>query len=193
MGESFYSKKLVEKYGDPEKMLPWHFLEMASFGDTVAFYKFMFFDFAEQTVGIDIRDAADLFDAKRIKQFLFPARTLRNAAAHNDCLLHALNYRMKKPLKKIKECLLEECGLERELVENAWKINVVHDFAALLLCFDVVVPGGDTKERTARGLISLEESIGLNREFYELQNGVRDALSLMAEISLSFAEKWQSD
>ena len=137
LGTSAYSKGLFEKYGDADHMDPWHFMEMASFGDFINFYKFVFFDspikdIFSQEVALD----QDALIAKQIKNMLFPAKTLRNAAAHNDCLLNTLSKNDNKPRPQVRKYLMSHLSLDEGVYAPSLKVNVVYDFTALLICFD---------------------------------------------------------
>lgn len=192
LGSSRYSKRLVEKYGTLGVMQPWHFMEMASFGDFIAFFKFLFFDSKERdqlkrcpNVTVDMKNA------QHIKRLLFPAKTLRNAAAHNDCLLNELKRRMKEPLKPIYKYLIGLGDISKLTIDKAWQIPAVHDYASLLICYELIVPNGETKVRVAREMLENANSFSENLSYYEGQDNVFCALTLIAEMTKCFSKRWQ--
>lgn len=191
LGSSFYSRDLVRKYGRVAVMEPWHFMEMASFGDFIAFYKYLFFDSSDHRHFKICQDCAeDAAVAKRIKKLLFPAKTLRNAAAHNDCLLNGLKRRMGEPFKPIRNFLIKECDLSETIVENAWKTSVVHDYTALLICYDLVVPNGETKSRAAQNMRVAGSALRTNMDYYSDQENVLNVLQLLSLIIECLSDRW---
>lgn len=192
LGSSRYSRKLVEKYGTLGAMQPWHFMEMASFGDFIAFFKFLFFDSEERDrLKRCPNVAADMQNAQHIKRLLFPAKTLRNAAAHNDCLLNELKRRMKEPIKSIHKYLIELDDISKLTIDKAWQIPAVHDYASLLICYELLVPNGETKVRVAREMLESANSFSENLSYYEGQDNVLCALTLIAEVTKCFSKRWQ--
>ncbi len=190
-GSSFYSRKLFEKYGTVASMEPWHFMEMASFRDFISFYKYLFFDsdFKDQLMRGTV-SSRDAHIAKRIKRLLFPAKTLRNAAAHNDCVLNALNKRMAKPISEIRKYLDEQCSLTKELVDRSWQVSACHDFAALLICCDLIVPNGETRQRAAGEMSGLLRSLKKNMDYYDRQEDVSNALQFLIVLVECFSSRW---
>lgn len=193
LGSSHYSKKLVEKYGALDVMKPWHFMEMASFGDFIAFYKFLFFDSCEhEQLKRCSASAEDVRNARKIRRLLFPAKTLRNAAAHNDCLLNSLKRRMIGPIKTIYDYLLDNCEIQKIFIDKSWRVPAVHDYSALLICYELIVPDGETKARAARNMQEVSSVMGENLSYYEEQDEVFSALKLLAELTGCFSERWIS-
>ena len=144
-------------------MAPWHFVELASFGDVIAFYKYLAFD---SNVEISNEERAR---AKKIKRLLFPTKTLRNAAAHNDCLLNGMRRRLKKPIGFIRTTLIEEYCLPSGVVNPSWRVPVVHDLSALLICLDSAVVSEGVKLSRSSELAELRERFGRNLEYYRAQ------------------------
>ncbi|MEC4273421.1 Abi family protein [Adlercreutzia sp. R25] len=191
-GSSRYSKRLVEKYGSLEIMQPWHFMEMASFGDFIAFYKFLFFDSGEHDQLKHCSEVAkDVRNAQHIKRLLFPAKTLRNAAAHNDYLLNDLKHRMKEPIKSIYKHLIELYDIPKTTIDKSWKTPAAHDYASLLICYGLIVPDGETKTRAARKMHEGFCALSQNLSYYREQDDVFCSLELIAKLTDCFSKRWQ--
>ena len=60
LGGSSYTRGLVEKYGDPEHMAVWNYLELASFGGIISLYKYYVFE------------RRTMKDEEAVKGLLFP-------------------------------------------------------------------------------------------------------------------------
>lgn len=116
------------------------FIEMLSFGDLIKFYKYFFLDYVMHKNCV----------AKEIKGLLFPTKTLRNAAAHNDSLLHCARKSLPKPKTEIWRILQNQYSMPAETFGHIKKIPFTHDLAALMICYDKIVLGNDTRARLAQ-------------------------------------------
>lgn len=173
---SSYSRNLARKYGQREDMAYWNLLELISFGDIIAFYKYYF---------IDLNGGVDP-TAKRVKQLLFPTKTLRNAAAHNSCLLNGLRDRIKKPVGIIPSLLVGEYGLDKELVSSTRRVPLIHDFSALLISYDAIVCSDKSRETCAARLHKLDERMGRNRKMFVKQPEVAACVSMICALAQGF-------
>lgn len=177
LGTSTYSRKVAMKYGDADRMAVWNLLELASFGDVIAFYKYYFIEYAEH------RDPT----AKSIKSLLFPAKTLRNAAAHNNCLLNGLRDRLSSPVGAIAKTLREEYGYDAEKVAGTRRVPLIHDLSALLICYDRVVEGPGIRRERAREMRMLKKRLLMHKDYFEKQFEVVAALDFIAALLEGFA------
>ncbi|PAF45470.1 Abi family protein [Helicobacter sp. 11S02629-2] len=117
---SSYIKDLLEKYN--ENMALWNLLEVLTFGDFLKFY-----DFFYKEIGM-----------KRSKNYAlaYSARIIRNASAHNNCILNNLKskrYTATKVLKKELADILKtkQEKLDKDLMRN----QVVNDILCLIVLF----------------------------------------------------------
>jgi hypothetical protein len=178
---SSYSHDVAQKYGKRGKMAYWNFLELATFGDIIAFYKYCFIELGGGT------DAT----AKRIKPLLFPAKALRNAAAHNSNLLGGLRQKSKKPVGRIASLLKKEYGLDEELVNKTRRVPVVHDFGALLLTYDAIVASGSSKQRCAEKLKQLSENLVANVDMFAKQPEVYECLLCLSKMASAMCASFE--
>ena len=177
LSTSQYSRRLAGKYGSLGKMAYWNFFELATFGDIIGLYKYYYFEFSQ---GKDQR-------AKRVKQLLFPVRALRNAAAHNSCLLNTLRDRLSKPIGAIAKMLINEYKMDRELVTLTRRAPLIHDFSALLMCYDVLVSSEHSRSVCAKRLRVLSERLSRNRQYFEKQVEVSKGLEMLVALCETFA------
>lgn len=157
---------------------------MASFGDLFAFYKFYFLDYHRDMSGWNVPQ-----EAKTTKPLLFPAKTLRNATAHNDCILNSLKQPLKKPVGAIPKSLVDDYGMERELTRSTRKIPFVHDLSALLITYDVIVPGSGARDDRARDLARLSDRFSRHSEYFQKQGDLSQALLIVRELTLCFSHE----
>lgn len=146
MGGSPYSKDLVIKYADSD--IPyWCLMELMSFGSVIKMYRTCF---AKRGL-IDDESERELF--KRIKNLLRCSQVLRNAAAHNDCLLNGLSQHSRDGSKTaVRKRLVEDYGFVDADLADVATVRIAMDIAAVLMCYDAVVPDGQTRLAAAEAL-----------------------------------------
>ena len=179
LSASQYSRRLARKYGSLGQMAYWNFFELATFGDIIGLYKYYYFELGQ---GGDQR-------AKRVKQLLFPVRALRNAAAHNSCLLNTLRDKLPKPIGAIAKALVNDYGVDRELVNLTKRVPLVHDFSALLICYDVLVNSEHSRSVCERRLRVLSERLSRNKEYFDKQFEVSKGLEMLVVLCETFADR----
>ena len=179
LSTSQYSRRLAGKYGSLGQMAYWNFFELATFGDIIGLYKYYYFEVGR---GNNQR-------AKRVKQLLFPVRALRNAAAHNSCLLNTLRDRLSKPIGTIARSLINEYGMDRELVNLTRRVPLIHDFSALLMCYDLLVTSEHSRNVCGARLRTLSERLSRNKEYFAKQVEVCKGLEMLVALCESFADR----
>lgn len=184
MGTSTYSRKLVKKYGEKECMALWNYLEMVSFGDCISFYKFYFLDYLKDAEPTDESEIA-LY----VKTLLFPIKTLRNAAAHNDCLLNGIREHLERPIGSISKTLQNDYGLDGDLLSNTKRIPVLHDFSALLICYNKIVTSQGIRNARSSDLGELQKRFQKNSHYFNKQNEIEAAFALLDSLFQSFSEE----
>lgn len=183
LGDSNYTRDLARKYGRREDMYVWNYLELASFGGIIALYKFYFYDFRGKRDG----------KAESVKQLLFPVKALRNAAAHNGNVLNTIGQRLQKPVGSIARAAREELGIDCELVSLTRRFPIVHDFTALVLCFDRVVDDADVRSEGATNLRVLRERFLDHTDYFEKQMELSQGIRMLGEVMRSGAEAMSSE
>lgn len=177
---SQYSGRLARKYGRPGKMAYWHFFELATFGDVIGLYKYYFIE------RCGAKDAV----TKGAKPLLFPTRTLRNAAAHNSCLLNTSRDKLRKPVGAIAKALTTEYGMDQELVSLTKRVPLVHDFSALLLCYDLMVSSPHSRDVCSRRLRTLAVRIRRHSAYFSKQSEVMHCLGMLVRLCERFADRF---
>ena len=134
----------------------WNVVEMLSFGGLIKLY--------------------DLYSAMynvRIEAhgLLLAIKCIRNAAAHNNCLLNSLRQPYSKEIKGTKILASELSnipGMGRKMRDSKLDNPVSHDFAALLIGFDKVVTSDGAKKSTYTRLKKLfDETMIRNAEYFK--------------------------
>lgn len=179
MRGSSYTRGLAKKYGRREAMYVWSYLELASFGDILALYKFYFYD---------LRGKRDK-KAESVKQFLFPVKALRNVAAHNGNVLNTIGQKLPKPIGAISKAAREELGIDGELVALTRRFPIVHDFTALILCFDRLVEDAGARTEQAERLRKLRHRFLRHIHYFSKQAELNQGMRMLVEIMESGSER----
>jgi abortive infection bacteriophage resistance protein len=189
MVASPYSKGLVDKYtGAP--MPYWVLLELMTFGNVVSFYRSCF-------SGRDslIDDAVERAFLKSVNPFLRCVVTLRNAAAHNDCLLNGLsNHNAQlRSKKRILGTLREDYGMRGKTVSSVGSVRIAVDLASTLICYDLVVPKGQTSAMAARQVRLTAERFGRNAVWFSRNSHIYEFLGYLDELLAVFEARLAPD
>ena len=159
-----YYKKIFSKYDlDKDKKLEnipvWEFLEIITFGELINF-----FDFFTKTYSLD--DNKYIFILREINK-------LRNAVAHNSCVLSELD---KKDNTHGADTLiinyLKECGIGKENRNNKLKNSRIRQITYTLYMFNIIVSSEGVKGNVKHEVSKLFYGrIILNRKYYN-NNGL---------------------
>lgn len=153
-------KDLIQKQ-KREGYAVWNLIEVLSFGDLVKLCELY-----DQNNG---GKNEDLFRG------LFAVRCLRNAAAHNNCLLNSLKspYTRKiKPSKFLNHFASTIPKIKETSREKKMSNPVIHDFVGLLYVYDKVVTSPKTREHFSSELHQLFDERMLSKKEYFQKNEV---------------------
>lgn len=174
-----YNCDLLKKY--IRNFALWNFVELLSFGEFITFYKYY----------------CDLYEKNNdILSLLLPVKFIRNAAAHNNCLINSLKRQIKHEYVKVNS----DFNLSKKLntmVSKIPKINpdsrikkmkipVIHDFAALLFAFDKVVDSKSIKHYTYQSLIVMIERFNRNIDYFSKNDIIKSTINFLAKVVDNF-------
>lgn len=148
---------LVKKYRSEWAI--WNFIEVLSFGDFAQFYQFFY-------------SRNDKFDkSKRTGYFINPVRVLRNAAAHNNCLLQTLKnpYVTGKSFNQnyTVNAFLGRSGIKSRTLNKNMSRPLVHDLCVMLYLYHCITPMAVQKFTFERLELMFEKRFALHKEYYE--------------------------
>ena len=157
--DSEYYTSIFSKYNlqDGKKIqdIPiWVFFELISFGELVRFFKFF-------------TNYYNLEDKKYFK-VLKEAKKLRNATAHNSCILVDLDAKdnKTKPSNLIDEYLIQ-CGINRKTRFNKLKNSRIRQITCALYLFNEIVTSESVKQNVYKEINELFYGrIVLNKNYY---------------------------
>lgn len=145
---------LILKYKD--NFAIWNVVEVLSFGDFIKLYEMYYQKY--KTAG-------------SINNYLWSVKFLRNAAAHNNCLINSL----KKPYstriklnKEINTIVSKIPGITAEVRKKKMANPIVHDFVVSLFVFNGIVSSQKIKKHTMEELKELMEGrFKRNKSYFE--------------------------
>lgn len=159
VGSEYYNK-IFSKYDiDKDKKLEnipvWEFLEIITFGELVNFYEFFS---KEYNLKIEIKN---VFILREIVK-------LRNAVAHNSCVLSDLDKKDNNfaPDYKIVN-YLKNCNIKKETRDNKLSNSRIRQITYTLYMFNEIVTSTGIKKNITKDISNLfYERIILHKEYY---------------------------
>lgn len=149
---------LVRKY--QEDYAVWQLVELLSFSDFIELYDYFY----------RVMGANRIFDDP-YTGMLMPVKFLRNAAAHNNCLIIHLRDRsaLKSNLRlnaRVGQIYKDHKGDRIDFMKN----QIIHDFIALLVLYNTLAPENARKKAMWR-LKNIFEGRVLEHKDYFINNG----------------------
>ncbi len=148
--KSVYSQDLLDKYKD--NFAVWNFVEILSFGELIAFYKFY-------TSFFSIRNRINVIN-------LYATKSIRNVAAHNSCILNTITSR---PINFTRSIELQKMLKNEEILSSRgknFKIPMIHDFICLVYVFDKLCPPTEMKNILIKKINIFFEKFEEKDEYY---------------------------
>lgn len=147
-----FTAKLIEKYNDEGKIPLWVFIEILSFSELIDF----------------VKSYCRIYpDLKLAMPFAFSVKKLRNAAAHNSCILHHLIVSPLKPSRthnlfhKIRELNL----FSEKYIKNKLDNLLIHDFLCLLFFYNEMA-SEKSKLKGAQAIKSFFKRCDKHKKFF---------------------------
>jgi len=186
MKESPYSDQLVRKYTN-HPMPYWVLLELITFGNIVSFYRKCFS--GKDTL---LNDDTEKSFCKTINPFLRCVVTLRNAAAHSDCLLNGLsNHSAKlKQKSKILGVLRTDYLMQSDTIANVGSVRLALDLAAVLICYDLIVPKGQTSNAASLRMEQVAERFREHSNWFAKNSCIKDFFSYIDVLLTVFGNQF---
>ncbi|MCL2374919.1 MAG: Abi family protein [Firmicutes bacterium] len=161
-----YTEKIHEKYKSSPAI--WNFVEMISFGDLIEFYRHYF----------------KIHDKKlcKLSDLLFFVKQIRNASAHNNCLLaNMITPYQIKPSYMVQNYLIQHSS-KGDISSNLWKkkltIAILHDFAAVLYCFKQFVKSDKIIAKTFEELDTIVVRFKEKQEYFDKNRILQENLKI---------------
>lgn len=143
--------ELVAKY--EEEYAVWHFMELLSFGDFIDFYNSYY---------------AKNNTTNAFKPLLRPIKFLRNAAAHNNCLINNLSVKDETftPTDSLNTRIGKIPGIQPKALHRNMGNKIIHDFVALIVVYNEVASPNARVLVMERLATLFNERISQNAEYF---------------------------
>lgn len=157
--KSHYNSDLIEKYENDYAI--WNFMEVISFGELIALYDFYYQKYSSEE--------------PKLSDLLFAVKHLRNACAHNNCILNNIRKTIKINFR-LQMFLINKVHVSSFIAKNRSSRIVSSDFTALLWCYSKIISSDNSKKRIFKELVNFDEKI---REKIKIFRGNDEILSLL--------------
>ena len=155
----------------------WNFVEMIAFGDFISFYDY-YYDFFRQT-------------CEYTKHFE-SVRRIRNACAHNVCMLASFKAdpKFKPDLETSFELLGGNTGISNGTISSCMKVPLLNDFAVMLSVYTKLVSSPKVKEKTLQEIKDFfDERMVYRKEYFESNTDIKNAYSFARKVLEHYSSK----
>ena len=151
----------------------WNLIEILEFKNFTNFCDFYYKKFPNQ-------------EYIKIKNMLTSVQFIRNAAAHNNCLINNLNPIDKfRPTYQIMDFLNLHLRSSKKSIENKMKNPFINNFLCSFLIFNVLCKTKPMKKATVVELMSLLKRARKHKGFYESNNKLTSTYAFLVKSSAS--------
>lgn len=158
----------------------WNIVELLTFHDLKNF-----FEFCVERLQNKISDYSDLSveDCKCLIQLMFCVRHLRNAAAHNNCLIHNLKkngaFSINRQLAIVVNKYMQLSDTEKS---SKLKTYFLHDFTAMLILLKKVNHSEGVLKHTREDLQVLVNRLNVNKSYFVKNNIVSSSFAYLQKV-----------
>lgn len=161
--------KLIE-----EDFAIWNIIEILSFGDFIKLYKLFYREYPNEKPG------------ENLSYPLMSVKSIRNAAAHSNCLLNTL----RKPYtgevienRKISTFVSQIKDIDSMSRKHNMSNQVIHDFVTMLYAFDKVVMSEGIKSHILEELNDLVNvRMVKNKEYFTKNNSIVSSYEFIKKV-----------
>ncbi len=134
----------------------WAFVEIISFGIFIQFYDFYYSDSANQNFPTPV-------------SLLNPVKSIRNACAHNNCIINNLRSGYSKPGKIVSTFVSNIPGISRDVSRKYLSVRPIFEFICLLMVYDNTVSVNVKKHRYGELRELIYDRMPKNKHYYKDQ------------------------
>lgn len=149
----------------------WNMVEVLEFGDFIKLYQIYYQKYETN---------------RSMEKYLWSVRFLRNAAAHNSCLLNSLRIPYSKSIKpnmKVMNFISKIDGISRDARKHRMKNPVVHDFVVTLFVFNNIITSKKIKANTINELKDfVDNRLIKNKDYFQKNQIILSYYDFMKKI-----------
>lgn len=144
----------------------WAFVEIISFGTFINLYDFYY--------GLD---------APIPKQLLNPVKSLRNACAHNNCIINNLRRGSTRPTRKVSQFVSSVPNISGDIRRKYLSAQPIFEFCSLLIVYNDVVSENIKKHRYVELSNLINERMTKHSDYYSNQQLLSSAYDFIRKIT----------
>ena len=170
-----YGENTFQKYSSSPAV--WNFVEMIGFADFISFYAF-YYDYMK-------------LDCEYTKHF-DSVRRLRNACAHNFCLLTSFKpvQWFKPDLETSFELLGGNLGISNGTISSCMKVPLLNDFAVMLSVYTKLISSPKIKELTLQELKDFFDGrMVYKKQYFENYTEIKNAYNFARKVLDYYSKK----
>ena len=176
-----YPPGIQKKRIDDDNYALWEIAEILSFGEFIDLYQLYYSTYHSKD--------------NNFSSYLWSIKFLRNAAAHNNCLLNSLKAPYHITIHKTKEIQFEISKI-KTISQNAkdkWMANpVIHDFVILVFVFVKLIKSVGIKQSGINNLHWLfNERMLKHKEYFLKNNSIIESYKFTSKIVNYFCNKYR--
>lgn len=134
----------------------WNVVELLPFGSFISLLELYYNKYEDKKMS-------------RIISSLYAVKCIRNAAAHNNCLLNTISNKTSvkiTPTARVVNLVSKIDSIAETSRNTKMKNAITHDFVALLLIFDEIVTSSKTKQYTYNDLVAFYERLNKHSDYF---------------------------
>ncbi len=181
IGKSAASDLIQKRKDTGDNYALWELVEVMSFGEFIDLYQLYYSTYPSKE--------------NDFSSYLWSIKFLRNAAAHNNCLLNSLKAPYHVTIHKTKDILFELSKIKAisANTREKWMSNpVIHDFIILVFVYVKLIKSSGIKQKGIDNLRWLfNERMLEHKEFFEKNNTITESYNFTSKIVNYFCNKYR--
>lgn len=181
IGKSAATDLIQKRQNNDDCYALWEIVEVISFGEFIELYQLYY----------------SLYPSKNndFSSYLWSIKFLRNAAAHNNCLLNSLKAPYSISIHKTKDILFEISKIKTisQKSREKWMANpVIHDFVILVYVYLRLIKSHGIKQSGIDNLHWLfNERMLKHKEYFQKNNTITESYNFVVKIVNYFCNKYR--
>ncbi|MBR0397646.1 MAG: Abi family protein [Eubacterium sp.] len=172
---------LVKKHAvNEDRYALWELVEILSFGEFVDIYQLYYSKYKRKD---------------DYSSFLWSVKFLRNAAAHNNCIINSLKAPYQVSLHKNKDILFQVSKIKSisKKSRDTWMQNpVIHDFVVTVYVYLNVVKSEGIKQKGIQNLKELfYDRMLRHKDYFEKNNSIREGYLFTEKCVSTFCNRYR--
>lgn len=181
IGKSAASDLIEKRQNQDDTYALWEIVEVISFGEFIDLYQLYYSTYPSKT--------------NDYSSYLWSIKFLRNAAAHNNCLLNSLKAPYHIKIHKTKDIQFEISKIKGISAKSRqrWMENpVIHDFTILVFVFLKLIKSEGIKKAGIEQLQWLfEERMPRHKQYFEKNSAILESYRFTAKVVKYFCNKYR--